>query len=478
MTSTRTTGLENITAGVRVILEDQRTGIVRFIGPVHFRAGVIAGVELDDPYVGDNDGSVNGWRYFDAPTGKALFVERASLTMIEDQQDDFFADALPMPNGPESIPMDDFADGSRFPNRETRRYPDGPAGTGTMRERTPSLDSLLTDDIDGTVGLGGEKDDDDDDKYKRWQRGMTQALEHEVFDYKSDPSETDVCVNYALKGLPYDEIVKPSKKQYKQCIIDALPADLKEKVNPREMKLTFEDLGDYTEMKVDYEAEDPEMADDMKWTMLDPIHVRKVNDNLKEKPSTDLVNAEYSYLERRRRQGDGCCKWVKPCLACICCWLLLLTLLLGLMFSKLESLAEDVEDLKAGGYGSVGYVNGSASCEDFDICEQIAKNRDDIDALIDNGGLGEFGVTELEIVKTPIDNTGAAVSTCQEGWEIISCWVYIPNHWLQYSTYVDPDALGTPDCSCFCQHNDDSYGCVKVAAECRAQCARFGKVVT
>jgi len=436
--------LNNITVGCRVTLEDKRTGVVRFIGPVHFRPGVIAGIELDDPHVGTSDGSVNGWRYFDAPDQKAVFVKKAELIVIDDGGDHpspspsmDFGPMTPMGNddiemdntAPKNGNTDHFGDPSEqsinfFDN--AKRAPVAPEGGGPMNN------------------MKGDDRGDDDDKYARWKRGMAAALEHELLDYKSDPNDTGVCVNYALKGLPHEEIAKIPKSRLRNAIVKALPDDLKDKIDAKQLKIQFEELDDYTEMKVTTDAKDPEQADDLKWTMLDPIHVRKFNEELKNDQETDLMACEYTYLDRRE---DGCCRWVKPCIACICCWLLLLTLLLGLLFSRLTKLSEDVDDLK-----SQPVVVGGT----------------------DWGNL-KVGMTDLQVLKTPIDTTGSALTQCpDEDWELINCWVYLPNHWWMFTTYVDPDPNAFPDCSCYCQHKDDSYGCQKIGAECRVQCARFG----
>jgi len=73
---------ETIIVGSRVKLGDGRTGIVHFIGLVHFRPGAMtAGIQLDDPYVGTSDGSVDGWRYFDAPDQKVEFEAPENLVL-------------------------------------------------------------------------------------------------------------------------------------------------------------------------------------------------------------------------------------------------------------------------------------------------------------------------------------------------------------------------------------------------------------
>ena len=109
-----------------------------------------------------------------------------------------------------------------------------------------------------------------------------------------------MCVNYALKGLPHEEIVEIPKSRLRNAIVKALPDDLKDKIDAKQLKIQFEELDDYTEMKVTTDAKDPEQADDLKWTMLDPIHVRKFNEELKNDQETDLMACEYTYLDRRK----------------------------------------------------------------------------------------------------------------------------------------------------------------------------------
>jgi len=85
--STRQQDLSNVVVDSRVTLTDGRTGVVKFVGPVHFRPGVIAGILLDPKHTdGTSDGSVNGWRYFEAPPNRAVFVKRAELIVLEDDE--------------------------------------------------------------------------------------------------------------------------------------------------------------------------------------------------------------------------------------------------------------------------------------------------------------------------------------------------------------------------------------------------------
>ena len=58
------------------------TGIVRYVGPLHFAAGEWVGVELYGEG-GKNDGSVKGERYFECEMGKGIFMRPTVLTIVE-----------------------------------------------------------------------------------------------------------------------------------------------------------------------------------------------------------------------------------------------------------------------------------------------------------------------------------------------------------------------------------------------------------
>jgi dynactin complex subunit len=62
----------------RVVLQDGRRGIVKYIGLVSFAPGQWAGVRLLLP-TGRNDGSVDGRRYFTCDPNYGCFVRLATL---------------------------------------------------------------------------------------------------------------------------------------------------------------------------------------------------------------------------------------------------------------------------------------------------------------------------------------------------------------------------------------------------------------
>jgi hypothetical protein len=54
---------------------DVERGVLRFLGETSFAAGVWAGVELDVPETGKNDGQVDGTRYFRCEPLRGVFVK-------------------------------------------------------------------------------------------------------------------------------------------------------------------------------------------------------------------------------------------------------------------------------------------------------------------------------------------------------------------------------------------------------------------
>merc|ERR1740129_1708928 len=69
--------------GARVVLASSGLcGVVRYEGETGFAFGEWLGVELDEA-AGNNDGCVNGVRYFDCAQGHGLFVREAALRRVE-----------------------------------------------------------------------------------------------------------------------------------------------------------------------------------------------------------------------------------------------------------------------------------------------------------------------------------------------------------------------------------------------------------
>lgn len=67
--------------GDRVILTDKRIGFVRYVGETQFASGTWYGIELCKP-LGKNDGSVNGFRYFQCKPDHGLFVQPTRILRV------------------------------------------------------------------------------------------------------------------------------------------------------------------------------------------------------------------------------------------------------------------------------------------------------------------------------------------------------------------------------------------------------------
>ena len=73
-----TNPVEGITKGMRVVLKDKRTGVVKWVGmpdSKFVQKDPLVGVHLDDP-TGRHDGMLNGKRYFSTPPRHAVFVKK------------------------------------------------------------------------------------------------------------------------------------------------------------------------------------------------------------------------------------------------------------------------------------------------------------------------------------------------------------------------------------------------------------------
>ncbi|TMW55309.1 hypothetical protein Poli38472_013200 [Pythium oligandrum] len=72
-----------ITVGAHVRVSGKLTGVVKFVGPVHYTKGEFVGVELTDA-VGKNDGTIKGVAYFSCPPRHGLMVRPQEIAVVED----------------------------------------------------------------------------------------------------------------------------------------------------------------------------------------------------------------------------------------------------------------------------------------------------------------------------------------------------------------------------------------------------------
>ena len=77
-TPSTVTPVVGFSIGVRVVVGDNKPGVVAFLGTTQFAKGDWAGVVLDDP-VGKNDGSVQGVRYFKCEPNHGVFTRPEKL---------------------------------------------------------------------------------------------------------------------------------------------------------------------------------------------------------------------------------------------------------------------------------------------------------------------------------------------------------------------------------------------------------------
>ena len=85
-----------VSIGDRVVVNGTWPGTLRFLGSVQFSHGVWAGVELDEA-AGQNDGKMQGRRYFECGRNHGIFVKKHQLTrelMIEGQSIPAYVESL------------------------------------------------------------------------------------------------------------------------------------------------------------------------------------------------------------------------------------------------------------------------------------------------------------------------------------------------------------------------------------------------
>lgn len=75
------TDFGDLKVGQTVQLNDDRIGIVRFVGQTEFREGDWVGIKLEEA-VGKNDGSVQGQRYFECEKNYGVFARPSGVARI------------------------------------------------------------------------------------------------------------------------------------------------------------------------------------------------------------------------------------------------------------------------------------------------------------------------------------------------------------------------------------------------------------
>jgi len=74
--------------GSKVVLNDDRVGIVKYVGEMDFTEGLWYGIELIPPHRGTNDGQLGGRRYFTCQKGQGAFVTKYNLKQINEPEFD------------------------------------------------------------------------------------------------------------------------------------------------------------------------------------------------------------------------------------------------------------------------------------------------------------------------------------------------------------------------------------------------------
>lgn len=85
MTSIKRTSVirDDLSVGSRVIVNNELSGTIRYVGSTSFQTGKWVGVELDEA-LGKNSGVVQGKRYFDCKNNHGVFTRPANIKMISE----------------------------------------------------------------------------------------------------------------------------------------------------------------------------------------------------------------------------------------------------------------------------------------------------------------------------------------------------------------------------------------------------------
>ncbi|KAI9306592.1 hypothetical protein BJ944DRAFT_238618 [Cunninghamella echinulata] len=96
----------NLRIGERVIVDSMGiVGTLRFLGSIHKKNGTWAGIELDIPGTGKNDGSVDGLQYFSCPPKTGIFCSANKVDSIDQDEISIRSRSPPSPYSSTPQPM-------------------------------------------------------------------------------------------------------------------------------------------------------------------------------------------------------------------------------------------------------------------------------------------------------------------------------------------------------------------------------------
>lgn len=85
MTSIKRTSIirDDFSVGARVLVNNDLSGTIRYVGTTSFQTGKWVGIELDEP-LGKNSGVVQGKRYFECKNSHGVFTRPAYVKVINE----------------------------------------------------------------------------------------------------------------------------------------------------------------------------------------------------------------------------------------------------------------------------------------------------------------------------------------------------------------------------------------------------------